>query len=495
MVTAIALSLAFHGAILLLPAFSAAPSATLKTAIQVRLPPLETAEIKVRPPEDQKRPVITASGDIPDDRAATAPLREEAAPQEEAPPAVNSPASLQAYSPRAQQAQSQAIKSSTRDDSPKRVSVQKGASDTDGTATTATLSTATALHQPAAPGGNSSPAIDDSSPRPVPRPNTAAQLDFFGRLAALPPKGAPASPGMGTLNEKTSDDRAKFPANTSNNEEAKADDAIEPRRTTSSATGLPGAPTSSVESGENAQIVSAAPTNPSNERGTGIGGDDMGAGTGNKTGDKAGRETPGALAAATPERRLSIKGNSDDRGYSSDAAQRVSESSPDEAAAQTVAGTGDLTSTGTDALASTRTGTLTANPAMTQAGGTINAATEEPPEVATGGKIPAVPATPEPQTSTHVISAQEIMDFLSAKLSTKKVYPEAAQQRRIEGKVRIGMSIAPDGSLASVRVLEKSGSAILDRAALALVSGVFPIPLQPGNSMEIAVTIEYKLLQ
>jgi len=57
------------------------------------------------------------------------------------------------------------------------------------------------------------------------------------------------------------------------------------------------------------------------------------------------------------------------------------------------------------------------------------------------------------------------------------------------------MSIAPDGSLASVRVLEKSGSAILDRAALALVSGVFPIPLQPGNSMEIAVTIEYKLLQ
>jgi len=112
-----------------------------------------------------------------------------------------------------------------------------------------------------------------------------------------------------------------------------------------------------------------------------------------------------------------------------------------------------------------------------------------------GEKTPAVPATPEPQTSTHVISAQEIMDFLSAKLSTKKVYPEAAQQRRIEGKVRIGMSIAPDGSLASVRVLEKSGSAILDRAALALVSGVFPIPLQPGNSMEIAVTIEYKLLQ
>lgn len=87
------------------------------------------------------------------------------------------------------------------------------------------------------------------------------------------------------------------------------------------------------------------------------------------------------------------------------------------------------------------------------------------------------------------------MDFLSGRLAAKKVYPKAAQQRHIEGKVRVGMSISADGSLISARVIEKSGSAILDRDALALVSGIFPLPLQPGKSMEVAVTIEYKLLQ
>lgn len=101
------------------------------------------------------------------------------------------------------------------------------------------------------------------------------------------------------------------------------------------------------------------------------------------------------------------------------------------------------------------------------------------------------PTKPE----SHIASAQEILDFLSEQLSTKKTYPDAARQRHIEGKVRVGMSIAADGSLASVRVLGKSGSTILDRAAVTLVTELFPLSRQLEKALDVAVTIEYKLVK
>jgi len=124
-------------------------------------------------------------------------------------------------------------------------------------------------------------------------------------------------------------------------------------------------------------------------------------------------------------------------------------------------------------------------------------------QVTPGGESPssgstslvAQSAQPTTKPASRITSAQEILDLLSEQLSTKKTYPDAARQRHIEGKVRVGMSIAADGSLKSVRVLAKSGSTILDRAAVTLVSELFPLSKQLEKAMDVAVTIEYKLVE
>jgi len=105
--------------------------------------------------------------------------------------------------------------------------------------------------------------------------------------------------------------------------------------------------------------------------------------------------------------------------------------------------------------------------------------------------ITQAPTKPE----SRITSAQEILDFLSAQLSIKKTYPDAAKQRHIEGKVRVGMSIAADGALKSVRVIGKSGSTILDRAAVTLVTELFPLSRQLEKAMDVAIIIEYKLVK
>jgi|GEM_PF-3585378 len=48
-------------------------------------------------------------------------------------------------------------------------------------------------------------------------------------------------------------------------------------------------------------------------------------------------------------------------------------------------------------------------------------------------------------------------------------YPEEARERGITGKVRLQLRLRPDGTLAGVRVLESSGSEILDAAAQQII--------------------------
>lgn len=591
MVTAIVLSLALHGAILLLPPFSAASSTNSKMVVHSSLSSVETTEIQTSAPEASKRPITTAPGGASGARVATVPFTEAA------PPAVNSSASPPAYSP--------VLPPAKEDDSIRSTAVQKGASGaaagapspkaatddstvavtpaatpattssasrtsdstpaTAGIATTAIPSAASALHTPAAPHGNSPAVFNDSSPVSAAHPRSTAQLDFSGKLAAVPSKSATIHPSLGTGHENTSADTkrdmTRLPADTSNNVQAQADAAIEPRAVADSATRLPGVAGPSVASsvvppvvaGEKAQNPSIVPPISAHALATG-----MEAEAGTQTGSKAGAGALGT-SGATPGNRLSLKRNGYNPSYPPDSAGDTggaantafgadsltgsdisggsagSGVSNGHIAAGSLAGSGGAAGSpggigdsggtggggaaacssgaaqlapesplgavagqitaGADFQASMGAGGQAVGPAATHADGTLRTATKEAPGTGTEDKTSAIPGTPASQSSTRVISAQEIMDFLSGRLAAKKVYPKAAQQRHIEGKVRVGMSISADGSLTSARVIEKSGSAILDRDALALVSGIFPLPLQPGKSMEAAVTIEYTLLQ
>ena len=107
--------------------------------------------------------------------------------------------------------------------------------------------------------------------------------------------------------------------------------------------------------------------------------------------------------------------------------------------------------------------------------------------------VPAQPTQAVPSTPA-VPSPQEVLDLLSSLVAGRKAYPEAARRRKAQGSVGIALKVAADGSLAAAAIQKKSGSAILDRAALDLVKGLFPIALRPGEPMEVALSIEYRLV-
>ena len=111
-----------------------------------------------------------------------------------------------------------------------------------------------------------------------------------------------------------------------------------------------------------------------------------------------------------------------------------------------------------------------------------------PAPVETAERRAAAPA------ALAVPGPQEVLTLLSRLVAERKVYPEAARRRKAQGSVGLSLNVAADGSLAAAALKKKSGSAILDRAALDLVKGLFPIALRPGEPMEIALSIEYRLV-
>lgn len=100
-----------------------------------------------------------------------------------------------------------------------------------------------------------------------------------------------------------------------------------------------------------------------------------------------------------------------------------------------------------------------------------------------------VDAAEEPPYS-YVAAA---IEYLRRGIEERKTYPEAARRRKTEGRVRILVQILPNGERASGKVIKRSGSAILDKAAAALVDSLFPVAPAPGEKIEVVLEIVYEL--
>jgi protein TonB len=99
---------------------------------------------------------------------------------------------------------------------------------------------------------------------------------------------------------------------------------------------------------------------------------------------------------------------------------------------------------------------------------------------------PARTATREDQRAAYLAG------WLS-KVQRVGSYPEEAQERDIRGSVRLLVRIAPDGRLLEVRVLEGSGSRLLDRAALRTIRRGAPYSRLPDSLAEGGLTIRPRL--
>jgi len=84
-------------------------------------------------------------------------------------------------------------------------------------------------------------------------------------------------------------------------------------------------------------------------------------------------------------------------------------------------------------------------------------------------------------------------DSVINRLQSMQFYPPRARELGIEGNVTLRVSLDARGQASEVKVMQSSGSAILDEAALDLVGRA--LPFQPGGSggLTMDITIDYHL--
>jgi len=107
-------------------------------------------------------------------------------------------------------------------------------------------------------------------------------------------------------------------------------------------------------------------------------------------------------------------------------------------------------------------------------------------------------AAPTPGARSHDPNAvPNWQSRLMAQLERHKRYPSEAQSRGEQGVVKLAFSVDRSGGVHHPRILQSSGSSLLDRATLALLARAAPLPPPPaeihGAQITIAVPIRYSL--
>jgi TonB family protein len=80
------------------------------------------------------------------------------------------------------------------------------------------------------------------------------------------------------------------------------------------------------------------------------------------------------------------------------------------------------------------------------------------------------------------------------RIEAKKHYPFRARTRRIEGRTTVVFRISPQGGLLASRIVNHSGHAILDRAAIQAVSDAAPFPKPPQRFRSKPLALEVVLV-
>jgi protein TonB len=71
------------------------------------------------------------------------------------------------------------------------------------------------------------------------------------------------------------------------------------------------------------------------------------------------------------------------------------------------------------------------------------------------------------------------------KVMAKQSYPRLAVARQIEGKAKVRLTVAADGTINNFEVVEPTGEQVLDRAIPKLVDKLSPLPPLPNGQNEL----------
>ncbi len=95
-------------------------------------------------------------------------------------------------------------------------------------------------------------------------------------------------------------------------------------------------------------------------------------------------------------------------------------------------------------------------------------------------------------TATTSASASDMNSWKKAvakKVAKKQKYPRAALAREIEGKAKVRLVIAADGSISSHEVVQETGQEILDKEISKLVKRLNPLPALPDDRTELSFVL------
>jgi periplasmic protein TonB len=116
-----------------------------------------------------------------------------------------------------------------------------------------------------------------------------------------------------------------------------------------------------------------------------------------------------------------------------------------------------------------------------------NAATAQQP-------VAPPPATPQTETQTELIQWQ---NALAAHLGRFKRYPSLARSRGEQGTATVAFTINRDGRLLNSRILQSSGSSLLDEETLAMLVRAQPMPkppiTTPDSALSFAVPVRFDI--
>jgi periplasmic protein TonB len=91
----------------------------------------------------------------------------------------------------------------------------------------------------------------------------------------------------------------------------------------------------------------------------------------------------------------------------------------------------------------------------------------------------------------------QYLDELRRWLAKYKKYPKEAIERKQEGEVVVGFTLARDGTVLKAWIEHSSGIAVIDDSALAMMRAASPVPPVPqhykGNELKLAMPVNYSI--
>jgi len=79
---------------------------------------------------------------------------------------------------------------------------------------------------------------------------------------------------------------------------------------------------------------------------------------------------------------------------------------------------------------------------------------------------------------------------VAAKLRRAKRYPRQAERKQLTGVVHVSFTIASSGSVSGIRIRRSSGHAVLDQAAVDMVTRAAPMPKFPREMRQASLTLQ-----